>query len=251
MAEITPFTYRPGNSSLHLLDTRVKFFITCLVGMSLLPAGFISSCFYFLILLSFFKKTGLHLFSILKHIKFFLILLFFVFFSRAIAVNGDPVFSFYHLIISKQGLMEGALTAFKFFMVMMTGIIFSATTKPSSVKTAVQWFLKPVPFVPENRVAVMISFALCFMPVILRQAKEISDAQKARCAHLRKNPVRKIMGLVLPLIKKSFLSADHLILAMESRCYADDRTDPAFTPSGREKGFLFGSLAVCLCLVVF
>ena len=251
MAEITPFTYRPGNSSLHLLDTRVKFFITCLVGMSLLPAGFISACFYFLILLFFFKETSLHFFSMLKHIKFFLVLLFFIFFTRAMAVSGDPVFSFYHLVVSKQGLTEGVLTALKFFLVMMTGMIFSATTKPSSVKTAVQWFLKPVPWVPEKRVAVMISLALCFMPVILRQAKEISDAQKARCAHLRKNLVRKTMGLVLPLLKKIFQSADRLILAMESRCYADDRTDPEFTPSGREKGFLLGSLAVCLCLVVF
>ncbi len=132
---------------------------------------------------------------------------------------------------------------------MLTGILFSTTTKSASVKGAVQWFLKPVPFVPEKRVAVMISLSLGFMPLILKQIKEISDAQKARCADLEKNPVKKIVRLILPLLKKTFISADSLVYAMESRCYSDDRTDPEFTPSGREIYFLFGSLLLSLSLV--
>ncbi|MFA5904934.1 MAG: energy-coupling factor transporter transmembrane component T [Desulfobacula sp.] len=251
MAEITPFTFRPGDSVLHLLDTRLKFFIISLISMSLLPAGSISSCVYFLILLFFFKKTKLRLFSMLWNMKFFLILIVFVFLARAMTITGDPAFSIYGFALSRQGLTEGAGVAFKFLLIMLTSILFSATTKPSSVKAAVQWFLRPVPFVPEKRVAVMISLALCFMPVILRQAKEVSDAQKARCAHLRKNPVRNTMGLVLPLLKKTFQSADHLIFAMESRCYNDDRTDPEFYPSGKEKIFLLGSIALCICLALF
>jgi len=251
VAEITPFTYRPGDSILHLLDTRLKFFIISLVNISMLPAGFISTGFYFFMLLFFFKKTGLRFFSMLSNMKFFLILLVFVFLARAFTITGDTVFSSFGVTVSNQGLAEGAMVAFKFFLIMLTGIIFSATTKPSSVKTAVQWFLKPVPFVPEKRVAIMISLALCFMPVILRQAKEVSDAQKARCAHLQKNPIRKTIGIVLPLLKKTFLSADNLILAMESRCYSDDRTDPEFNPSGKERGFFFGSIAVSICLILF
>lgn len=187
----------------------------------------------------------------LSRIKLFLLLLFFVFLSRALTTKGDPFFSAYGLDITEQGLTEGVLVAFKFLLVMLTGMLFSSTTRSSSVKAAVQWFLKPIPFIPESRVAVMISLALCFIPVILKQAKEVSDAQKARCAHIRKNPIRTTMGLVLPLLKKTFLSADHLVLAMESRCYSDDRTDPEFNPSGKEKIFFLGSLALCACLVVF
>jgi len=97
----------------------------------------------------------------------------------------------------------------------------------------------------------MISLALCFMPVILKQAQEISDAQKARCADLQKNPTRRIMGFALPLLKKIFLSADHLILAMESRCYSNDRTDPEFNPSGKEREFFLGSILISLCFFIF
>ncbi|MCM2285391.1 MAG: energy-coupling factor transporter transmembrane protein EcfT [Desulfobacula sp.] len=250
MAEITPFTYRPGDSSLHFLDPRLKFFIVSLISVSLVGAGFISTGICFLMLVLSLKKTGLHFFSILKHLKLFLALLFFIFLARAVTTQGDILVSVYGLALTRQGLTEGGLVAFKFFAVMLTGLMFSVTTRPSSIKAAVQWFLKPVPLVPEKRVAVMISLALCFLPVILRQAKEISDAQNARCAHLQKNPVRKTMGLVLPLLKRTVLSADRLVLAMESRCYRDDRTDPEFNPSGREPLFLFGTLALCLCLLL-
>lgn len=248
MAYLTPFTYRKGYSILHLLDVRYKFFIICIVSMSLLSAHLPACFFYFLMLLFFFKKTGLNVFSTLNSIKYFIILLFFIFIARALTIEGHIIFSFYGISITERGLNEGFLVAFKFFLVMLTGLLFSTTTQPSSVKSAVQWFLKPIPLIPEKRVAVMISLSLSFMPVILKHAKEISDAQKARCADLQKNPVKRIIRLVLPLLKKTFISADSLVFAMESRCYNDDRTDHKFTPSGKEIPFLAGSMILSLSL---
>ena len=234
---------------LHLLDVRCKFLMICLVSMSMLSAQVLACFFYFLVLLFFFKKTGLNIFSTLNSIKYFILFLFFIFAARALSLKGDSLFSFYGLSVTRQGVNDGFLVAFRFFLVMLTGLLFSSTTKPSSVKSAVQWFLKPVPFVPEKRVAVMISLSLSFMPVILKQAKEVSEAQKARCGDLQKNPIKRIIRLVLPLLKKTFLSADYLVLAMESRCYSDDRTDPEFTPSGKEFFFLVGSVILSLSLV--
>jgi energy-coupling factor transporter transmembrane protein EcfT len=249
MAQLNPFTYRHGKSVLHLLDVRCKFFIICLLSMSMLSANLPASIAYSLVLLFFIKKSGLDIFATLNSIKYFLILLFFIFITRSLIVKGDIIFSFYNFDITQQGMIEGFLVAFKFLLIMLTGLIFSSTTKVGAVKNAVQWFLKPVPFVPEKRVAVMISLSLHFMPVILKQFHEISDAQKARCADLEKNPVKRIIRIVLPLLKKTFISADSLVYAMESRCYSDDRTDPAFAPSGREAHFFTGTIVISLCLV--
>lgn len=249
MPDLIPFTYRHGRSILHLLDVRCKFFMICLVSMSMLSAHVFACFFYFLILLFFFKKSGLNFFATMTSIKYFILLLFFVFSARALAVNGDIIFSFYGMTITEQGVTEGFAVAFKFFLVMLTGLVFSCTTRPSSVKSAAQWFLKPIPFVPEKRVAVMISLALGFMPIIAKQARQISDARKARCGDLQKNPVKKIIHLVLPLLRKTFLSADNLVLAMESRCYSDDRTDPEFMPSGKEIYFIAGSVVLSLSFV--
>jgi len=248
VADVTPFTYRQGDSVLHRLDVRCKFFSICIVSISMFYAGLPGIFLYFLILFFMFNKTGLNFFSTLSSMTYFLILLLFVFAARALTVKGEILFSFYTLSITNQGIYEGFLVAFKFFLVMMTGLLFSSTTKPSSVKGAVQWFLKPVPLVPEKRVAVMISLSLKFMPMILKLAKDISDAQKARCADLEKNPVKKIIRLALPLMKKTFRSADNLIFAMESRLYSDDRTDPEFSPSGKELYFLAAALILSLGL---
>ena len=246
-----PFTYIHGISFLHMLDARCKFFTICLISISMLSAHLLMCLLYFGILLLFFKTTKLNFFKILNNIKYFLLVLFFVFTARSLTTPGDTIFSFFNLSITKQGINDGFLIAFKFFLIMLTGVIVSLTTKPSSVKGAAQWFLKPVPFVPEKRVGVMISLALKFMPLILKQANEISDARRARNSDLVKNPVKKIIGLVLPLLKKTFLSADNLVFAMEARCYDDDRTDPEFQPSGRELPFLICSLVLCFALVWF
>ncbi len=246
-----PFTYIDGHSTLHSLDARCKLFIICIISISMLSAKLPVSLLYFMILLVFLKKTGLDIFATLKSLKYFLILLCFVFAARALTTQGGTLFSFFNISITKQGLHEGFLVVFKFFLIMLTGLIISLTTKPSSVKGAVQWFFKPVPFIPEKRVGVMISLALKFMPLILKQAKEISNARKARCSDLEKNPLKKIIGIVLPLLKKIFLSADNLILAMESRCYDDNRTDPEFNPSGQESLFLAGSFLICLGFIWF
>ncbi len=242
MATLNPFMFRAGNTILHCLDTRCKFFMVCMLSLALLKADFIA-CFICLgILIFFLKQIRLRVGKTLKHLRYFILFLVFILLARALTIPGDPLVSLYGMTISAQGLYQGSLVALRFFLVMVTGLIFSATTRPASLKNAAQWYLKPIPLVPEKRVAIMISLALRFLPLILQQAQETRDAIHSRCGNLQKNPVKRFIRLTLPLLKKTFLSADHLILAMESRCYCEDRTEPEFDPSGREAIFIITSL---------
>jgi len=251
MAALNPFIFRSGNSSLHSLDTRCKFFLVCMVSISILKADFIA-CFICLAILVFFiKQTGLKVWEILKNLKYFILFLVFILLARALTITGDPIVTLYDMTITVQGLYQGGLVALRFFLVMVTGLIFSATTRPASLKNAAQWYLKPIPFVPEKRVAVMISLALRFLPFILQQVQETRNAIQARCGNLQKNPVKRFIRLTFPILKKTFLSADHLILAMEARCYCEDRTDPEFKPSGREAIFIIAVLTLWLLLFFF
>ncbi len=251
MATLNPFMFRPGNSPLHQLDTRCKFFIVCMVSISVLQADF-TACFICLgILIVFITQIKLPLGKTLNHLKYFILFLVFIIFTRALTTPGDPLVSLYDISISGQGVYQGSLVALRFFLVMVTGLIFSATTRSACLKNAAQWYLKPIPFVPEKRVAVMISLALRFLPLILKQAQETSNAIQSRCGNLEKNPVKRFIRLTLPLLKKTFLSADHLILAMEARCYSEDRTEPEFEPSGRETIFIIASLCFWLSILFF
>jgi len=244
VAHLIPFAYHPGHTALHTLDVRLKFFVICMVSITIVNAALVPCLGYGLILVLLFKAAQVNGVAILWRMKLFLLLLLLVFLSRCFATDGDPLISFFGLAISAQGVLTGFLVTYKFLMVMLTGLLFATTTRPAGVKSAVQWYLKPIPFIPEKRLAVMISLTLSFMPVILKQMQIISDAQAARCGNLEKNPIKRIIRLVLPMLKKVFLSADQLVLAMESRCYADDRTDLGFSTSGKEAVFLFSSLAI-------
>jgi energy-coupling factor transporter transmembrane protein EcfT len=249
MADLVPFAYMDGHSILHQLDVRVKLAVLCFLSMFLFESGVIPCFVYFFLLLFFLKKVGIGFLSLIKRLKLFFFLIFFIFLARAMSAEGAALFAFSGFVISLEGLQEGGLMAFKFFLIMISGILFAATTRTGSIKSAVQWFLRPVPFVPEKRLGIMFSLALNFIPVIFRQAQNLSDARKARCAYMRKNPVKNIINLVLPLLRKVFLYAEHLSFAMEARCYSDDRTDSEFKPSGKEFLFILGSSALIIGFV--
>jgi len=113
-------------------------------------------------------------------------------------------------------------------------LILIVSTRYSEIKKAIEWALAPFPFVPKRRVATMIGLLLRFIPVIFNEAREIKDAQRARAIEARKNPVFRIVKLVIPLVRRTFLRAEKSALAMESRCYQEMRTDPHVNFSKRD-----------------
>lgn len=134
---------------------------------------------------------------------------------------------------------------------MVMGVLFSCSTQASSLNRAVAWFLKPVPFIPEKRVGVMVSLFVRFLPLILEKADEVSESQRARCAHLQKNPVKRIRNITVPLLKKVFQSADTLAIAMASRCYDENRTERNCQQSGSEIYFYIATLALAAFIILF
>jgi energy-coupling factor transporter transmembrane protein EcfT len=249
MANLTLFTFRAGTTALHRLDVRHKTALVCMVSLALFTSGFAGCLACFLVLYGLIRTIGVSFVRLLAQLKWFILLLGIMFVARALTIPGDPVFSFSGIVATKEGLAQGALVAIRFFLVMMTGLLFSATTRPADLKSAAQWFLKPIPFVPEKQVAIMISLFLRFLPLILDQAQQTSDAVNARCGNLHKNPVRRIRCLTLPVMKKTFMAADNLCLAMDARCFTEDRTDPAFERGGKEKVFLATGAGLCLGMV--
>jgi len=84
------------------------------------------------------------------------------------------------------------------------------------------------------------------MPVILEQAAKTSDAQRARAGENRRNPIRRLTAFGIPLMRRTFETADNLAVAMEARCYSETRTDPDLA-TGRKDWLFFGT-AVALIL---
>lgn len=249
---VTVFTFRSGKSPLHCLDVRYKAVMVCLLSLALLKTSGWGCLACFIVLLICIRSIGLSFRSVLKQLKLFILFLGAIFLVRCLVTPGDTLIERYGISVTRQGLEQGGLVTARFFLVMLTGLVFSATTRPASLKAAAQWFLKPVPFVPEKRVAVMISLSLRFLPLIFKQARETGDALRARCGDQSRNPFRRIFFQAMPLLKKTFTAADNLAMAMDARCYSEDRTDPSFGSGGgtsSERLFFIAGLLLCICLV--
>ncbi|MCG8533204.1 MAG: energy-coupling factor transporter transmembrane protein EcfT [Desulfovibrionales bacterium] len=232
---VNPFAHRPGRTPAHRLDVRCKLPLICALGMAIFNTGLWGNAIWLVILIFTLKKSGTSPLAALGYLKFFILFLGIIALARALGTpEGHVMVRVWKISLTDQGIAGGILAALRFFLVMILGMIFSTTTRPVQVKAAAQWFLAPIPFVPAKRVGLMISLALGFLPKILTQLTETQNALAARCGHLEKNPIKRSLNLILPLMKKTFSSADQMILAMESRCYREDRTDPAFSSSGQE-----------------
>lgn len=240
------FEFKSGHTMAHTLDPRCKFFILCLLGAGLASASYTVCTLILFALVLMLLGLGTTAMALAKQLRYFILFLALIVLVRALVTPGTAVVTIFGSPLSHQGLMDGGLVALRFLTVMILGLVFSATTSSAQLKAAVQWFLKPVPFIPEKRAAMVMGLALRFLPTIFSQARESDQAIAARCGHCRKNPVKRIAVFTLSLLSKSFRQADHLSLAMEARCYTENRTDPTFRSSGRELPALVLAAAVTL-----
>jgi energy-coupling factor transporter transmembrane protein EcfT len=150
------------------------------------------------------------------------ILLMGLFLFQAFFTPGSGLSTFPWLPISKEGLHLGILSCWRLGLILSYAVLFTAVTRPRELKDTVIWLLKPIPFVPEHRVGLMVSLTLRFFSIILDQAEEVRLAHKARLGDQNGNPFRKAKFLALPLLRRSFSRAEDVTLAIAARGYRDD-----------------------------
>jgi energy-coupling factor transporter transmembrane protein EcfT len=249
MAELTSFSYRAGRSIFHGLDARFKLLFLVLISLASLKAGLWAMLFLSGGLLWMLSDASLSLVAVLRELRYFLFLLVVVFAVRALATPGDAVFTFKLMTFTRQGLFDGVLVCWRLLLVVLLGLVLTATTRPAEIRAAVEWILKPIPLLPAKRIGTMMGLIMRFIPVILNQAKETAEAQRARGVENRKNPVYRLTKLGIPLIRRTFENADRLIVAMESRCYSENRTGPELMSTRRDWAALFVIIALSFLMI--
>lgn len=248
MAELTPFSYQVGNSFLHRLDARFKLLFMVLISLTSLRLYFPPLTLLTLMAIFLIYQVQVQPTAVLKELRYLGYLLFMVFAVRAMATPGAVVVQLRFFSITQEGLYDGALIVWRILLIVLLGLIFVSSTRTSQTRGAVEWIFKPIPFVPEKRVATMIGLMIRFIPVILNQAKETALAQKARGIENRKNPVYRLKKLIVPLFRNILLTGEDLADAMEARCYSENRTSPALYAGKKEWISLFLVLFLCILL---
>lgn len=106
------------------------------------------------------------------------------------------------------------------------------TTTPNQLTDGLERLLRPLNkiHVPVHEIAMMMSIALRFIPILMEETDKIMKAQMARGADFETGnliqKVKNMVPLLVPLFISAFRRANDLAMAMEARCYhgGDGRT---------------------------
>ena len=246
MAELSGVAYISSGAFLNRMDARAK--LLCVAGFSLagLNAGPAGLCILSILLAVCFRSIRFPLTSVRTEGRYLMVLLAVVFLARALFTPGQRLSAAQWLPVTREGLLDGAVVCWRFTLVIAAGGLMVVTSRSKEIKAAVQAFLAPIPLVPEKRVATMMGLTLRLIPVVLDQARKTADAQRARGVENRKNPIVRIITLAVPLIRKSFETADHMAVAMDARCYSEHRTDPVLSASRSDWAATVVTAGLCL-----
>src|SRR5699024_3289441 len=99
--------------------------------------------------------------------------------------------------------------AIRLMLMIMITTVLTATTKPLDLTLGIEELLKPfVRFhLPAHEIAMMISIALRFIPLLIEETQRILQAQASRGVDLKEGKLKEKMMAVLSLIVPLFVSA--------------------------------------------
>ncbi len=220
--------YIPRSSIIHRLDPRVKLAATIILSIMVLKGDLLTQCWitaFLLILIPVSHLNFVHLRSAFRPMRFFLGLLFSL---HLLFTAGTPIPPFppWPITITYEGLQTGAFVLWQFSLLILSAAILTMSTPPGQLISGIERFLRPLKGlgVPSQDVALMVSMAMRFVPVILDELSRIKEAQTARGARFESGPILRRMtsaaSLLIPLIQGTMRRADALAMAMESRGYS-------------------------------
>jgi biotin transport system permease protein len=221
MARIA-FHYFPGNSLLHRWDARCKFFGLLIVTATLIQPKITWLTFNSILIIGVLIISRLPLRQFFRDFWVWAIFLFILFLFQGFFTPGSRLSAFPWLPVSLEGIYLGSFTCWRLGLILGYAVLFTALTRPREIQDTLIWLLKPIPFLPERQVGLMVSLTLRFFSIILDEAEEVRLAHKARLGDQNKNPFRRAKFLALPLLRRSFSRAEDVTLALAARGYRND-----------------------------
>lgn len=225
--DITIGQYYPAESVIHRLDPRVKI-VSTLIYMILLfvvnnPLGYALAILF---LGAVIKVSRVPFHFIVKGLKPIVVLLLItVLFNLFLTGTGTILFQAGFLKITDQGLRTAVFMAVRLVFLIMGASLMTFTTTPNALTDGIEKLLYPLNRIkiPVHEVAMMMSIALRFIPILLEETDKIMKAQIARGADFESGNIiqraKSMIPILVPLFVSAFRRANDLALAMEARCY--------------------------------
>ncbi|MDE7061272.1 MAG: energy-coupling factor transporter transmembrane protein EcfT, partial [Lachnospiraceae bacterium] len=192
--DITIGQYYPADSVLHRLDPRVKLTGTLVYIVSLFLVknlwGYLIAA---LALAAVIRASKVPFGYIVKGLKAVVILLLFTVCFNLFLTSGTPIFEWKFIHITKEGISLAFSMAVRLTLLILGSSLMTFTTTPNELTDGIESLLSPLKklHVPVHEVAMMMSIALRFIPILLEETDKIMKAQQARGADFESGGIIK------------------------------------------------------------
>ena len=230
---ITLGQYYQTDSVLHRLDPRVKLVGTFAYLISLFVvnsfAGYALAALFLAVMI---KLSNVPFRYIVRGMKTIVFLLLITVLFNLFLTPGEVVWQAWVFKITKEGISFAIRMALRLSLLILGSSIMTLTTTPTQLTDALETLMNPLKkvHVPVHEIAMMMSIALRFIPILIDETNKIMKAQMARGADFESGNIitkaKNMIPLLVPLFVSAFRRANDLALAMEARCYSggDGRT---------------------------
>ena len=223
---ITLGQYYQTDSVLHRLDPRVKLvgtfaYLISLFVVDSLP-GYLLAALFLAVMI---KLSNVPFRYIVRGMKTILFLLIITVCFNLFLTPGEVIWEFWIFKMTREGLNFAIKMAIRQSLLILGSSIMTLTTTPTQLTDALESLMRPLKKVrvPVHEIAMMMSIALRFIPILMEETDKIMKAQIARGADFEsRNLIKKIKSMVpllVPLFISAFRRANDLAMAMEARCY--------------------------------
>lgn len=253
--------YYQTDSIVHRLDPRVKLIATFAYIVSLFIVNswigyLVALCAIFIVIHLSHVPFG----YIVRGLKPIMVILLITVIFNLFLTDGTPLVHFWRFTITYEGVDFAAKTAVRLIFLIIGSSMMTLTTTPNELTDALESVLGPLKkiHVPVHEIAMMMSIALRFIPILMEETDKIMKAQMARGADFEsKNLMKKIQSMVpilVPLFISAFRRANDLAMAMEARCYrgGEGRTKMKPLVYAKRDAAAYSGLAVyfAVCIVL-
>ena len=256
--------YYPSGSVIHRLDPRVKLFGVIVFIVAL----FLCSKWQFvfvtaLCLAAVICASKVPLKHILKQLRFVIVLLLISSVFNLFLTSGTTAVRLGPLEITYEGIWRTIYIALRLIMLVMGTSLLTFTSTATELTSGLETALSILSRagLPIHELAMMMSIALRFIPILIEESNHIIMAQKARGADFETGNifrrVRNMIPILVPLFVSSFRRAEDLALAMDARCYhgggGRTKLKPLVYSRADRAAYLciFAYLAVCILMKIF
>lgn len=259
LKDITLGQYYQTDSVIHRLDPRVKLVSTVVFIISLfIVDNFIGYLIAAAFLFAVIKLSKVPFSFMVRGMKSILILLLFAVVFNLFLTPGEVLVSFWKLKITKEGIRLAVMMAVRLMFLIIGSSVMTLTTTPNHLTDGLEKLLNPLKIfkVPVHEIAMMMSIALRFIPILLEETDKIMKAQIARGADFESGNLLKkaksLVPLLVPLFISAFRRANDLATAMEARCYRGGAHRTKMKPLVYAKrdfaayAVVFGYLVLCI-----